>query len=126
MEQDEIIKNILIKSEDEKIFSKEESKLLKTVFEHPAFRMYIASKLQTNFWDDEIIKKQISLFVEDEKSNNKEFEYANLYLKTQIDHYKNQQYFYEQLTTTDKKRVDEKTKKKIEKNEFQIPYKTRK
>jgi hypothetical protein len=117
MEQEQIIKSVLSK------VTKDEKEFLDKIFEHPAFGKYLASRTQTDAWDKYLINNPISLKVEDEKANNKEFEYVNLYLKNQKEYYANQVFLYEQLTKDDKALVDAKTQKKIEKNPQQIAMK---
>ena len=59
-------------------------KILK-VFKSPFYSKYISSISQTNKWDEELISSPSSLFVGEEASNNKEFEYALKYLLSQSD-----------------------------------------
>jgi len=81
------------------------------VFESPFYSKYISSVSQTNKWDEELISRPSSLFVEEEASNNKEFEYALKYLLSQNELGKIQSEMLVSMTSEKQKEVSEKVKK---------------
>lgn len=119
---DKVIQSLINKA------TKEEKEFLLLLFENPALSKYVSNKIQTDFWDNELINNPTSLKIgvaeeEGGKTNNKEFEYALKWVLEQKKVADIQRELYSMLTKDEKAIADEKTKKKILKSSDQIAIK---